>query len=189
MISYLKCSKLPVELTALKLIQGWCLFLPEDLVQFVHFLDVHLCGVDLPRGGPVHVPERSLLTVQDLPLLLVPLLGHLGLGLRLHEDELPLPGEHLLKSSQVFSLVISQLEPRLVLHGSLTEIHGVVSVLRGPAVGGPEVGSLEPVERVVVVPHSHHVVVYREDVAVAGQQTGKVNSFPLLAKLVVGLDP
>ena len=55
--------------------------------------------------------------------------------------------------------------------------------------GGPEVGSLEPVERVVVVPHSHHVVVYREDVAVAGQQTGKVNSFPLLAKLVVGLDP
>ena len=38
----------------------------------------------------------------------------------------------------------------LVLHGSLTEVHGVVSVLRGPAVRGPEVRSLEPGESLVI---------------------------------------
>ena len=80
-------------------------------------------------------------------------------------------------------------ESHLVLHGSLTEVHGIVRVLWCPAVRWPEVSSLEPVERVVVVPHRHHVLVYREDVAVAGQQTGKVNSFPLLTELVVGLYP
>ena len=114
LITYLEGSKLSAELTGLQLVQDWCSFLPEDLVQFVHFLDVHLCGVDLPRGGPVHVPECSLLTVQDLSLLLVSLLGHLGLGLGLHEDELPLPGEHFLQSSKIFRFVICQLESRLI---------------------------------------------------------------------------
>ena len=38
----------------------------------------------------------------------------------------------------------------LVLHGSLTEVHSVVSVLRGPAVRGPEVRSLEPGENLVI---------------------------------------
>ena len=81
----------------------------EYLVKFVHFLDVRLRGVDLPGRGPVHVPEGSLLTVQDLPLLLVSLLGHLGLGLGLHEDELPLPREHLLEPGEVLGLVVSEL--------------------------------------------------------------------------------
>ena len=53
------------------------LLLAEDGAQLVHLLDVHLGGVDLARGGPVHVPEGPLLTVQDLPLLLVSLLCHL----------------------------------------------------------------------------------------------------------------
>ena len=113
-ISYLEGGQLSAELTGLQLVQDWCSFLPEDLVQFVHFLDVHLRGVDLAGGRPVHVPECPLLAVQDLPLLLVSLLGHLGLGLRLHEDELPLPGEHLLQSSQIFRFVVSQLESRLI---------------------------------------------------------------------------
>ena len=114
MISYLEGSQLSVELTGLQFIQDWCLLLAEDLVEFVHFLDVHLGGVDLAGWWPVHVPECSLLTVQDLSLLLVSLLGHLGLGLGLHEDELPLPGEHFLQPSKVFRFVISQLESRLV---------------------------------------------------------------------------
>ena len=114
LITYLEGSKLSAELTGLKFIQDWCLLLAEDLVQFVHFLDVHLGGVDLAGWWPVHVPECSLLAVQDLPLLLVSLLGHLGLRLSLHEDELPLPGEHFLKSSKVFRFVICQLEPRLI---------------------------------------------------------------------------
>ena len=53
------------------------LLLAEDGAQLVHLLDVHLRGVDLARGRPVHVPEGPLLTVQDLPLLLVSLLCHL----------------------------------------------------------------------------------------------------------------
>ena len=53
------------------------LLLAEDGAQLVHLLDVHLGGVDLARGRPVHVPEGPLLTVQDLPLLLVSLLCHL----------------------------------------------------------------------------------------------------------------
>ena len=114
LITYLEGSKLSVELTALQFIQDWCLLLAENLIQFVHFLDVHLSGVDLAGGWPVHVPEGSLLAVQDLPLLLVSLLGHLGLGLGLHEDELPLPGEHFLQPSKIFRFVISQLESRLI---------------------------------------------------------------------------
>ena len=113
LICYLEGSKLSAELTGLKFIQDWCLLLAEDLVQFVHFLDVHLSGVDLAGRGPVHVPECSLLAVQDLPLLLVALLRHLGLGLGLHEDELPFTGKHFLKPGQIFCFVISELESGL----------------------------------------------------------------------------
>ena len=70
----LQGGQLPVEVTAL---QHGRLFLTEYLIEFVHLLNVHLRGVDLARGRPVHVPEGPLLTVQDLPLLLISLLCHL----------------------------------------------------------------------------------------------------------------
>ena len=70
------------------------------VLNLANFFDVQVGRVDAAGRRPVHVPERALLGVQDLPLLLVPLLVHLGLGLRLHEDVLPLPAEHFLEPVQ-----------------------------------------------------------------------------------------
>ena len=46
-----------------------------------------------------------------------------------------------------------------------------------------------PVESVGVVPDGHDVVVYGEDIAVAGEETGQVHGLSVRGELVVGLDP
>ena len=119
-------------------------------MKLADLFDVELGGVDTARGRPVHVPKGALLCVQDLPLLLVSLPVHLGLRLGLHEDVLPLPAEHLLQARQVLGLVVGQLQPRLVLHGSLAQVHRVVGVLGSPVLRRPVVRSLETVVRAVV---------------------------------------
>lgn len=48
---------------------------------------------------PMHVPEGSLLAVQDLSLQLVPFLVDLALRFRLHKDKFPFSRKHLLQSS------------------------------------------------------------------------------------------
>ena len=106
------------------------------------FLYVHLGRVDAAGHGPVNIPEGTLLTVQHLAFQLIALLVHTRLGFRLHEDKLPLPGEHLLQTGQVLRLVVGQLQTRLVLHRPLAQVHGVVRVLRLPAVARPKVGRL-----------------------------------------------
>ena len=91
----------------------------------------------------IDIPECPLLCVENLPLLFVSLLVHLGLCLRLHEDVLPLPAEHLLEAGQVLGLVVGQLQSGLVLHRSLAEVDRVVRVLRGPALRRPVVRGLK----------------------------------------------
>ena len=56
----------------------------------------------------------------------------------------------------------------LILHCPLTEVDSIVCIFRGPAVGRPEVASLEPVEAVGVVLDGEDVVVNGEEVAMAG---------------------
>lgn len=90
----------------------------------------------------MNIPEGTLLTVEDFALELIAFLVDTRLGFGLHEDELPLPGEHLLKAGQVLRLVVGQLQSRLVLHRSLAQVDGVVRVLRLPAVARPEVRRL-----------------------------------------------
>ena len=52
------------------------LFLLARAIDPTEFLDVHLCGVDAAWYWPMHIPKCPLLTVQNLPLHLVPLFVH-----------------------------------------------------------------------------------------------------------------
>lgn len=70
------------------------------------------------------VPESPFLAVKHFALQLVPFLIHLALCLCLHKDEFPLAREHLLEPSEILCLIVCQFQPRLVLHGSLAEVHG-----------------------------------------------------------------
>lgn len=72
----------------------------------------------------MHVPVGSLLAVENFSLELVALLLDLVLRLGLHYYELPLAREELLQTSQIFGLVVGQLQTCLVLHRSLAQVHG-----------------------------------------------------------------
>lgn len=65
-------------------------------MQLADFLDVQFGGVDAARGRPIDVPKGSLLCVEYLALVLIPLFVDLGLSLSLHEYVLPLSAKHLL---------------------------------------------------------------------------------------------
>ncbi|GMS81790.1 hypothetical protein PENTCL1PPCAC_3964, partial [Pristionchus entomophagus] len=108
----------------------------------------------------------------------------------LHEDELPLPREHLLQFGEVLCLEILQLEVRLVLHRPLAQIHGVIGVLGFPAVGRPKVGRLEAIEGAVIL-DGQDVVVDLKEVAVRGDQMRDVQCvlFRYLLLLLVLVQP
>ena len=130
------------------------------------------------------VPKGAFLAVEHFALQFVPLLVHPRLGFRLHEDEFPFAGKHLLETGEVLGFVVGQLEPRLVLHRPLAEVDGVVRVLRLPAIGRPKVGRLESVEGPVVFDRQD-VVLDREEVAVGRHEVGQVEGLRLIPDVQV----
>ena len=148
------------------------------------FAYVTLGGVYAAGRWPVHVPEGPLLTVQNLPLHLVPLLVHLDLRLRLHIDELPLLAQQLLQLGQILGLVVRQLQARLILHGALAQVDGVFGVLRLGVIRRPVVRRLEAKEGAVVLDRQY-VVVDGKEIAVRAHQ---VREMQRLAR-VLYVDP
>lgn len=91
------------------------------------------------------------------------------LTLCLHVNKLPLSTEQLLQLGKILSLVVGELEPRLILHRSLAQVDSVIRILGFITITRPEVWCLESVERIVIF-HRQVVIVDGKEIAMGSEQ-------------------